>query len=251
LKILAVFVLLNAAINFLFTGFHDSSIRNFFAVYVTGNIVVAGVGKAAVFYILVPISYLLLLSAMLLVVCRFYRYTFYVVCPLFFLATLFLNLEGRESANLELVTIGFLGLILGYVPIEKINSFVRHRYSLGVAYFCYTVTITLWEPNYILQIAGVCLTLMLIYLLGTSSAQPAGLRNAIMLLGKYSLFGYIIQIAILQLLRGGLGSINLGTSQLVLSFVAAIALTIIAVVALDRARSKSLAVDRLYKLVFA
>jgi hypothetical protein len=92
---------------------------------------------------------------------------------------------------------------------------------------------------------------MLIYLLGTSSTEVGRVRSRIILLGRYPLFGYIAQVAILQLLHSGLRQINPGTGALALSFVVAIVLTVLTVVALDLARSKSSNVDRLYKAVFA
>jgi peptidoglycan/LPS O-acetylase OafA/YrhL len=247
-KILAVFVLLNVAISFVFTGFHSLSVDDLWAVYVTGNVFIAGTGKAAAFYVLVPISYLLFLSAVLLVARRFYKYTFYVACALSFLAIFALDLQGLKSTNLELVAIGLLGLI---TPIERVNSFVRHPYLITLAYLCYALVLTKWEPNYVGQVVGVCLTLMLIYLVGTSSAEFATVQSPAILLGKYSLFGYIAQIAVLQLLRRALFHINLGSGGPILSFVSAVALTIAAVVILDRARSKSAVIDKSYKWVFA
>ncbi len=251
LKVLGIFVSLNVAITFLFLGFRNLNVVNLIAVFVTGNVFVSGVGKAAAFFILVPISYLLFLSAVLLIACRFYKHTFYVVSALFLVATFVLNANGFESANLELVTIGLLGLIVGYTSIDKINSFVRRPYLLAAMYLCYTVAISLWEPNYALQIIGVCLTLMLIYLLGTSHAEPAGIPGRVILLGRYPLFGYIAQIAILQVLRRAVPHFNLGVPWLALTFVIGLALTLVVVIAVDRARSKSLAVDRLYRSIFA
>ena len=87
LKLLAVFVCLNVAISLQLSNSYDGqilfgrlSLRDMAALYVSGNVWVAANGKAAAFYILVPISYLLLLSALLLIVCRFCRYTFHVAC---------------------------------------------------------------------------------------------------------------------------------------------------------------------------
>jgi hypothetical protein len=76
-------------------------------------------------------------------------------------------------------------------------------------------------------------------------------RRRIILLGRYPLFGYIIQIALLQILRRSLHGIDLGTVPLGLTFVAAVALTVMAVIAMDRVRATSLVVDQLYKGVFA
>ena len=251
LKVMGVFVFLNLLISFLFTRFGSLSAANFFAVFVTGNVFVAGFGKAAAFYILVPISYLLLLSALLLIVCRFYRHTFYLVCLLCLVGIFVLNLEGIASPNLELLTIGLLGLVLGYTPIEKINSFLKYPYLIVVVYLCYAVTITIRDPNYPLQIVGVCLTLMVIYLAGTSISRPAVVRSQIILLGRYPLFGYIVQIAILQILRRSLRDFDPETGLLALTFLAAVALLVLAVFAADRLRARSLFIDRFYKGIFA
>jgi uncharacterized membrane protein len=250
-KILAIFVVLNVAISFLFTGFRIFSSESLWAVYVTGNVLIAGAGKAAAFYILVPISYLLLLSAILVIVCRYFRYAFWVVCALFLAGLYVLDLQGLQSANLELVTIGLLALILGYLPLEKVNYFVRYPILIVAANLCYLAAITLREANYPQQIVGVCLTLMLIYLVGTTHGEPGPARKQIIVLGRYPLFGYIFQIAILQLLRFGMRRADLGPDWLVLPLAVALALTVLAVIALDRVRSKSLSVDRLYKVIFA
>ena len=65
------------------------------------------------------------------------------------------------------------------------------------------------------------------------------------------LFGYIAQIAILQFLRAGMRRTDSGPVLLVLSFIVAVVLTVLAVTALDRARSKSPAVNRMYNGIFA
>ncbi len=93
---------------------------------------------------------------------------------------------------------------------------------------------------------------MLIYIAGSRNSEPGRTRRHVILLGKYSLFGYIAQIAILQLLHRGIQHIGLGTAALLgLSFLAAFALTMISVEAVDRVRTKSIAVDGLYKAVFS
>ncbi len=171
LKILTLFFTLNLAISFVFFGFHNLDFKNLVAVFVTGNVLIVGAGRAAAFYILVPISYLLLLSALLMVIGRFHKYIFYVVCALFLLGIYVLNLNGMASSNLELVAIGLMGLILGYIPIEKINDFTRHPYAIALAFLLYTAAISLREPNYPLQVVGVLLTLMVIYLLGTKQRR--------------------------------------------------------------------------------
>ncbi|MFZ1975901.1 MAG: hypothetical protein WAU89_23870, partial [Candidatus Acidiferrales bacterium] len=77
------------------------------------------------------------------------------------------------------------------------------------------------------------------------------IKSEVILLGKYSLFGYISQIAILQILAAGLRHVNFGFVVLSVSFVAAFALTIVSVEVVDRARARAASMDRLYKAVFA
>jgi hypothetical protein len=258
LKILGVFVFLNLARTLLFAETYrdqmlseHSSIKSLVDIYIIGSNLGGGQGKAIAFFILVPIAYLLLLSALLLLVGRVYRHIFRVVCALFFLSILVLQLAGYQSANLELLTIGLLGIVVGYIPLEKLNTFVRHPYLLAVAYAGYLGAITYWNVIYPLQVVGVCLSLTVLYLLGDRGGQPGKLRNVVILLGKYSLFGYIAQIAILQFLRRGLGHMNSETIVLGMSFLLAVVLTIASVEVVDRLRSKSTTMNRLYKAVFA
>jgi len=251
LKILGVFVSLNLLISLLFRGLQNLNADDLIAVFVTGNIVIAGIGKAASFQILVPIGYLLLLSALLLIICRVYSSTFYLACIVFFLGSFVLDFEGMSSNNAELIAIGLLGLILGYTPIEKIDSLSKYGYLIVIAYFCYLAAITASEPGYALQIIGVILSVAMIYTAGRASLDPSIVRRQILLLGRYPLFGYIAQIAILQILRRSLIVLDLSTLQLAGTFVTAVALTMLAVVAMDYLRDKSSVVDQIYRNVFA
>jgi hypothetical protein len=254
LKILGVFVVLNVTRNFLVLGRPQeqaSSDRSLVDIYLLGSGVGGGQAKAVAFFILVPISYLLILSALLLVLSRFYRYTFHVVCLLFLLGVVVSNYEGVDLPNLQLLAIGLLGVIAGYLPIEKVNAVVRHPYLLVAAYLAYLGAISLWNVIYPLQIIGVYLSLMILYLLGQQSGEPGRVRGTVVLLGKYSLLGYISQIAILQLLRLGLNHVDSEVVVLGLSLVLAFALTIISVEVVDRIRAKSTTMNRLYRAVFA
>jgi acyltransferase-like protein len=258
LKIFGVFVLLNVARNFLMLGSaHDRGLSDLLNsgslidIYITGGGAGNGQAKAVAFSILVPISYLLILLSLLLVLSRFYRYTIHTACLFFFLCIAISYARGSAIPNLELLAIGLLGVIAGYLPIERVNMLVRHPYFLGVAYLLYLLAISVWNVIYPLQVMGVFLSLMILYFLGQESGEPGKIRACVVRLGKYSLVGYIAQIAILQLLRIGLNRIDSEAVVLGLSFVLAFALTILSVEILDRMRAQSAAMDRLYKAVFA
>jgi peptidoglycan/LPS O-acetylase OafA/YrhL len=259
LKILGVFVALNVIRILLLPPesqsqllAEHSSIRSLVDIYVIGTNLGGGQGKAIAFYVLVPIGYLLILSAILLIGARYYRYFYHLVFAVSLLCVLALDSFGTSSANLQLLTIGLLGVILGYTPIDKINRFVKHPYLVGLGYLAYLYAITVWNVIYPLQIVGVCLSLVILYLLGDAAILEGRVRNVIILLGQYSLLGYIAQIAVLQLLHQGLRHTELGAgSALGVSFFAAIALTILVVDATDRGRRRVVVVNRLYKAVFA
>jgi hypothetical protein len=222
------------------------------AIYVRGNVDVPGVGKAAAFHILVPISYVLLLSAGLLRIGRFHRYTFHVVCISCLLGVFFLRFNSIPSANLEILAIGLLGVTAGYVPIEKIdNAVVGHPYLLVCGYLCYAAAITVWGVGYLQLVVGTCFSLLLIYLVGAKKGEPGRARRHIILLGKYALFGYIAQIAVLQLVFRGLRHIRLEAGVVGISFFAAFVLTMLTVEVVDRMRAKSTRIDWVYKAVFA
>jgi len=256
-KLLAVFLVLNVARTFIVpvlgTGVvmqHPLTLGNIFTVFVSGNLPAAG-AKLAAFPILVPISYLLMLSGALMFPYRRYKYIFHFACGLLLASVPLLGLGGVQSPYLESITIGLLGVMTGFIPISTINNAAQHRYVLAGAYLCYTMAITMWHDPFPLLVTGVWLTLMVIYLIGTSGGEYGIVREEITLLGKYSLLGYISQIAILQILSAVSHRMNLGFSALVISFFAAFILTVASVEVVDRARSAAPSMDSLYKAVFA
>jgi hypothetical protein len=257
LKILAVFALLNLTRNLLMRGDVLGQVftapwsnNNLIDAYLIGNGTGGGSTKTVAFSVLAPIGYLLILSSLLVVVARFYRYAFHVVCLLCLLGVLVLDSMGLET-YLDILTIGMIGVIAGYLPMERVNTLVRRPHLLAIAYLLYLAAITIWNVIYPLQIVGVCLSLMILYLLGSQRGELGKVRACIVLLGRYSLAGYIAQIAILQFLRVGLNHMGSEELALGLSFVLAFALTIVSISTLDWTRLHSIAVDKLYKFVFA
>jgi peptidoglycan/LPS O-acetylase OafA/YrhL len=258
LKLLAVFVSMNLLIALFLP---NSSVRqalsggslgaDLYGIFVSGDVLIDGIGKAASFTILVPIAYLLISSAGLLLLCRFSRYTFHLACGLLLLSVIFREARGIQGWNLEFLMIGLLGVVLGYATSAQVAAFVSHRLALCGAYCIYLVAVTIWGVPLSLRITSVILTTALIYILGDKKGKPGLLRSHIVLLGKYSLFGYLSQIVILQILRRFFGPGDLGVEALLLSLLLGFALSMASVEILDRMRIRVSGVDRLYKAVFA
>lgn len=255
LKLIALFIVLNAIRSFLIPDSRSGVVvapwapANLNMIFVTGNV---GNSKATAFNILVPIGYLLILSSVLVVGRRSFRAMFDVTCAVCLLAVVILRLNGQTSGNLELIAIGLLGVVAGSVDPATFQRFVSHRILAVIAYATYLVVVTVWGMNYLLQILAVCVNLLVLYLLGESNGGRDAIGRHIILLGKYSLFGYIAQIAILQVLSRAMRHVPLGfVGVAVVAFVIAFAFTSLAVEIVDRARPRLPVADRFYKAVFA
>lgn len=227
------------------------SLHSLVNLYIIGTNLGGGQGKAIAFYVLVPIGYLLILAALLAIAARRWRYFSHFIFGLCLLGLSVLALVGWSSANLQLLTIGLLGVILGYAPIERIARFVNHPWMVMAAYACYLWAITLWNVIYVLQIVGVCLSLMIIYMVGDAGSRRGIVRNEVILLGQYSLVGYIAQIAILQVLYQLFrhSQMSLHVIQLI-SLLTALVFTILSVRATHTARRIQV-FDGLYRAIFA
>jgi hypothetical protein len=144
-----------------------------------------------------------------------------------------------------------LGVIFGCNRLDKINKLGRHPYMFAGAYACYVLALATWDAIYPLQIVGVCLSSILLYLLGTKGIEHHNIGVHIILLGKYSLFGYIAQIAVLQLLYRASRHMNIGPGVLPISFMGTFILTVTIVEVVDSARARSTLIDRFYRAAFA
>ena len=251
LKIIAVFVALNAIVSAVLPidSMHHPPMTQLLVTHLIGT-ATPGVKEAA-FPVLVPIGELLLLSAVLVFAYRLSRFVVHVCCALAFAAVILLGMSGIDNPNADLIAIGLLGMVLGMVPLSRLMSVVERPVILAIAYLLFDIAVSHWGEIYALQVLGVCLSVAVIYLVGASVWAASWLGRIVVLIGKYSLAGYISQIAILQVLRRTMTTNTLGTYRFALSFVLAFVLTTLSIMLLSSARRRSGAIDRSYKFVFA
>ena len=83
--------------------------------------------------------------------------------------------------------------------------------------------------------------------------KTGAVSDHIVLLGKYSLFAYVSQIAILQFMHRGLRYADVSSNAAVVlaSFVTAFVLTSLSVVVMQWMRTRASIIDRGYKAIFA
>jgi peptidoglycan/LPS O-acetylase OafA/YrhL len=257
-KLLVLFIGLNIPVSLLLPSsfLRDLSssqmtLMNLDAIFFMGTASGEEAVKIAAFTILVPIGYVLILSSLLSIAAKSFKYAFHAACIMALLCMIFLDFHNLQSSNMELITVGLAGVVLGYSSKKQIEQTVRHAWLLVLVYCAYVAAITVWNVSYYVQMVGACLTTALIYVIGVQTARTKILHSPIDLLGKYSLFAYIAQIAILQALSLGIRRVNHGPLLLAGSFVAGLALTMISVGAMDRGRSRSKIIDGAYRAIFA
>lgn len=257
LKLLGVFLGLNlarAAVSKLWLhlplGRWDA--HTMLGVWVTGDHIGGGADKVAAFHILVPIGYLLLALAPLVLARHMGRRPIAIALAASWIAVVALWFAGSlYSYTLELVAIGLLGGVLGAIPIPAIERFIAHWWAaIAIAYVGYVAAVHAWGVPYIIQVVGVPLSLLLIFAIGRL-IRSFRFGDPIAFFGRYSLLGYIVQIAILQVMGHLWGRASFGLLGLGATLLAAAILTYVGVVIADRLRSASPLADRVYRAVFA
>lgn len=251
-KLLLMFTVLNVVANALFrTSYRggmpgvEGFIRNALSIYVSGN-------ARASFWVLLPISYLLLLASGLFFVDRANKLVMISLCTVCLMSAILLNAVGYSSPNLDLIAMGLLGMVFGTVSAETITGSASNLLHIVYIYVAYLILISFLGVPYFLQIIGVCLSVLLIYATGLKWCGVGIVGRQTVLLGQYSLFGYVAQIGVLHFLYLGASHLHLNGGMLwVLSFVAAFGLTLAMVNAVDALRKRFSFVRALYKVAFS
>lgn len=257
LKLVAVFLILNAIVYIGLSrvqapySLSAESLQSFgWAAFVAGTAKGLDGQKSVIFNILVPIAYLLIMSAAAVLTPRI-RYTFYCTLGALVVAVTLMRFWGLEMTYLELTMIGVLGVVVGFAKSDQIRIVVKHPYILSGLYCLFLAAITSWGVPLPLEIASVILTTALLYVAGSRRATPGTTRRRTILLGKYSLLGYIAQIAVLQGLRRISWLSQNGIAASLGALLLAVLLTVAIVEIVDFARQRSKIANDVYRVVFA
>ncbi|HYI93649.1 MAG TPA: hypothetical protein VEX68_08900 [Bryobacteraceae bacterium] len=243
LKLFVIFLVLNLMMKLLPST--SSPQLTDWGVYIGQN---SDNGRAA-FAVFLPIAYLLVAAAGISLLMRLSSYMFDIAAIAVMGIAVLLENTGRPNAFMELIGTGLLGTVIGTVPISRIDSVLRHHTLVAIAYAAYLAAITLWNEIYVLQIVGVCLSLSIMYLIGTVAKNRTA--DAVVLLGKYSLVGYIVQITIFQGLHRMAKHTGDGAATEILYLGVATGLTFVAIVMLDHIKARVPLIRKLYAAVFA
>lgn len=252
-KLASIFFALNLAAHLMFSRNYNSSdfgLSNFFENIPT--VLVSGGQASAIFDILLPISYLLLLSSVVLTrPGARHRWLIGIGAAVLIAGCTALSQRSMLGFNLEFLSMGFFGMALGLIPLRRITRAAQTPLLLLAANAIYIALVAVYYPTYAINIVGIVLALLLFFSIGSRARSTSSIYRWFSILGRYSLIGYITHISILQLIfRSGLF-----TESSALAFVDALVTTAIlttAIIAtLDAARRNLRGVDFAYRLLFA
>lgn len=215
-----------------------------------GTIFLSGNNREGIFEVLLPIAYFLILAPGLLWVRSRTKSAVTLFAVAIFVLCTVLERGGMTYKNLSLLSAGLVGMACGLVRIESIDRFaVKWLPVLGL-YALYRLSSYFLGETYPIQIFGAVSSLVLLYGLALHLDCDSGTGRWIILLGKYSLAGYLIQIPLIQLLVLLHGKPTHWIGVFAVAMITA-ALLFLIVQALNFLRSRSSIVDVAYKAVFA
>ena len=249
LKLLAIFVGLNLAHcvvaqrSFL-DGMWDFTDRSD-AILLSGN------GRAGIFEVLLPISYFLLLAPALLWLRGSASRVIALSAVVVFALCCALELNGKSFKNLTLLSAGIVGMALGLIPMGAIDRFASRWVLAVLLYVAYRVCGRFYGETYPIQMFGAVVSLLVLYCCALHFPRDSWFGRHLVTWGKYSLVGYLAQIAVLQVIvltLGGkpdrwLGVIEVGSLTTVALF--------FLIQAVHRGRQRSQPIDVIYRAIFA
>ena len=248
-KLLLLFTLLNlgrciALRRGLSGGLEEFASRSS-AIYLSGN------GRAGIFEVLLPIAYFLLLAPALLWLRSRIGASVVICAVAVCLLCEGLEMKGILLKNLDLVSVGVIGMALGLVSIQIIDRMAIKWLPVLLLYVGYLVASHFIGDSYPMQTLAGVLAVLVLYSCALQLNLFVWHGKQMILLGKYSLLGYLAQIAILQAVVkvfGGTPDSFLAVTGVIL---ATMILTFLVVLGVQTLRTASRAGDAAYKMVFA
>lgn len=210
-----------------------------------------GEGRYASFLILLPIAYLLLLAPILVILDRWTPVLIPALVVSLAVLCAWAGIYNELPVNLGLLFAGLVGFSLGRLPNTSLLYLKRYWF---IAVFFYTIFLLVSHfagRTPLNQLFDACLALAAIFGVCSAVGEYSLPGQRLVALGKYSLFSYILQLAVLQILSRFVGRLMPFSLEFFLQMILVLVGLMISVEALHYGRRKNWFVDRSYKAVFA
>jgi uncharacterized membrane protein len=249
IKLLMVFIILNVLISLTGIGnpykMYNGTYR-FFSIM--PDIFVFGTPQIVSFQILLPISYLLIISPILLMLPPYWKY---IIIIALIVGMWFISFD-HDNVILGLLPFGLIGVVIGTgISSLKKQYVIPNKtiiYCLLVAVCC---SLSYMSRNDILYVLSIIILLKLLYDIARKSDLEWSLCSAIIIFGQYSLICYIVQIVFLHGLQIIFGHqrVSFGYELIVIFCITNVFLLIFCKM-LSMCRSQFRTVDNFYKFIF-
>ena len=200
--------------------------------------------------ILLSIGYVLLLGSPLLLLSRIKPWVLPVLAAILVASCCFFEWKQTLNYYLAMVTCGIVGMCLGMMRLERLEQVARQWIFILPAYAVYRLCSYFLGEPYPIQLMGTVLSLSVLFGLALVFSQGGFAYRQFVLLGRYSLFGYIFQLVVLQVLRAVLPMGDPAESFIVMTLVTLVA-TLAGTVIVEKLRQTAKTFDLTYKWVFA
>lgn len=217
------------------------------------QIFLIGAGSAAIFDVLLAIGYFLLLSPLLLWVGRLHSSSLGIATTAIVVLCTILTWQGFSLGNLNLVSAGILGMMAGSIAVTRMEVAVKKSFLVVslVAYAVYFPFGVAYGYIYLVQLAGAFIAVAAILSASITMGEGGWLRDRVIRLGQYSLIGYIIHIAILQVLMRLGGRKEPGSLEHVVVFLVALGGMTLLIEITHALRKRVRSFENCYRLFFA
>jgi hypothetical protein len=251
-KLLLLFTLLNVGVIVVLSSQHAGTaltMKNFVRSW--SEIYIIGGSRLAAFEVLLPIGYLLLLSVPVMRFQSLFPYVIGGVSLTTVAVCLVTGYYGYSLYNLYLISAGIIGMAIGLLPGDKITVVSYSWITLLSAYILYWCCFHLFGDIYIVQIFATLICLIIIYAVGSRIDLQSWLPRQSLLLGRYTLLSYIIQILYLQIFKRSPFYWMFEPLGIIVIVISTMMLTWVTILIVDYARAKNESFNDVYKLIFA
>jgi len=215
------------------------------------DIFLSGNGRVAIFEVLLPIAYFLLLAPALLWF-RSQASGAVALCAVSaFLVCFVMDLLNCSVSNLNLMSVGVVGMALGLIPMQAIDRWAVRWAPVLLLYLSYRILSYFFGEPYPLQTLAALVSVLLLYCCASQLDLDGWVAQRVVLLGKYSLLGYLIQIAVLQGIVRIYGHKPSDAVWVFVLCVLTVVVTYSSIRVIDTLRRQTRAVDAFYRMTFA
>jgi hypothetical protein len=205
-----------------------------------------GKSKIVAFEILLPIAYVFIITGIII---KFFKEKYWIIFPIsiiLFILCSFFYFSQASGYNIRYLTIGLLGVSIGFISLDKLLFFKKYTIYFIVFYILYLFAITYLKIYFPLYFLTVVINILLFYIISININTKNIFTKNIMLLGEYSLISYIFQIFFLQIYS----KLFKQDFFIVLDFLITLIITLLFIQTLDYLKRKYIIFNKTYKIFF-